>query len=144
MMTKTLVSLALAAATLAPAHAAGPKETVESFHAALGAGDKQKALALLAPEVAIYEAGHVERSRDEYASAHLGSDIEFARVATRKVLKQTERVEGNTAIVWEETETSGTFRGKDVHAFGTGTMVLEKRGDSWAIVHIHWSSRKAK
>lgn len=145
-MKTSLVSLALVAAAIASsaAVAASPKETMETFHAALTAGDKEKALAMLAPEVAIYEGGHVERSRDEYASQHLGSDIEFAKVASRKVLKQTERVDGNTAIVMEETETTGTFRGKDVHSFGTGTAVLEKRGDNWVIVHIHWSSRKAK
>jgi ketosteroid isomerase-like protein len=34
--------------------------------------------------------------------------------------------------------------GKPVHALGTGTMVLEKRGDGWAIVHVHWSSRKLR
>ncbi|WP_224946716.1 DUF4440 domain-containing protein [Massilia sp. MS-15] len=124
--------------------AASPKETLEAFHAALTSGDKAKALALLAPEVAIYEAGYVERSRDEYASHHLGGDMEFARSSTRKVLAQTERIDGNTAIVWEESETTGTSRGKPVHVFGTGTAVLEKKGDAWAIVHVHWSSRKAK
>jgi len=36
------------------------------------------------------------------------------------------------------------LRGKPVHVFGTGTAVLEKKGDTWAIVHVHWSSRKAK
>lgn len=124
--------------------AASPKETVEAFHGALVSGDKEKAVRLLAPEVAIYEAGFVERSRDEYASHHLGGDIEFAKSSTRKVLKQTERIDGKTAIVWEETETTGVARGKPVHVFGTGTVVLERKGDDWAIVHVHWSSRKAK
>lgn len=124
--------------------AASPKETLAAFHAALSGGDKAKATSLLAPEVAIYEAGHVERSREEYAGHHLGGDMEFAKNATRKVLKQTERIDGKTAIVWEETETTGTARGKPIHAFGTETAVLEKNGDNWTIVHVHWSSRKAK
>lgn len=124
--------------------AASPKETVAAYHAALASGDKVKALSLLAADVAIYEAGYVERSRDEYAGHHLGGDIEFAKGATRKVLKQSERIDGKTAIVWEETETTGTARGKPVHAFGTETAVLEKHGDDWTIVHVHWSSRKAK
>ncbi|MCC2973796.1 DUF4440 domain-containing protein [Massilia sp. IC2-476] len=124
--------------------AATPKETLEAFHQALASGDKARALALLSPEVAIHESGYVERSRDEYASHHLGGDMEFARTTSRKLLKQTERIDGNTAVVWEETETTGTSRGKPVHLFGTGTAVLEKKGDGWAIVHVHWSSRKAK
>lgn len=131
-------------ATSASSLAASPKETLAAFHAALSSGDKAKASSLLAPDVAIYEAGYVERSRDEYAGHHLGGDVEFAKNATRKVLKQTERIDGRTAIVWEETETTGTARGKPVHAFGTETAVLEKNGDNWTIVHVHWSSRKAK
>jgi ketosteroid isomerase-like protein len=145
---KNLLHASILAASLIGVHAsslaASPKETLAAFHDALVSGDKAKALALLAPEIAIYEAGYVERSREEYASHHLGGDMEFARNSTRKLLKQTERIDGNTAVVWEETETTGTSRGKPVHAFGTGTAVLEKKGDGWAIVHIHWSSRKAK
>lgn len=137
--------LALALAGVHPAGlAATPKETVAAFHQALESGDKDRALSFLSPEVAIYEGGHVERSRDEYAQHHLGGDMEFASATTRKLLKQSERIDGNTAIVWEETETTGTSRGKPVHAFGTGTVVLEKKGDAWKIVHVHWSSRKAK
>ena len=131
-------------ATSASSLAASPKETIAAFHAALSSGDRTKATSLLAPDITIYEAGHVERSREEYAGHHLGSDMEFAKNATRKVLKQTERIDGKTAILWEETETTGTVRGKPVHAFGTETAILEKNGDNWTIVHVHWSSRKAK
>lgn len=147
-MFKQSLAASILAASLFGVHAgslaASPKETVAAFHDALAGGDKAAALALLAPEAAIYEAGHVERSRDEYAHHHLGGDMAFAKTTTRKVLRQTERVDGNTAIVWEETETTGTSGGKPLHAFGTGTTVLEKKGDGWAIVHVHWSSRKAK
>lgn len=115
-----------------------------AFHAALAAGDKAKALSLLAPEVAIYESGHIERSRDEYASLHLPDDIDFARSSTRKVLKESERLDGNTAVVWEESETTGVSIGMPLQLVGTGTMILEKRGDAWAIVHVHWSSCKVK
>lgn len=147
-MFKQSLAASILAVSLAGVHAASlaasPKETVAAFHAALASGDKDKALALLSPAVAIYEAGYVERSREEYAHHHLGGDMEFAKTTTRKLLKQSERIDGNTAIVWEETETTGTSRGKPVHAFGTGTVVLEKKEDGWVFVHVHWSSRKAK
>ena len=147
-MIKQSLAWTILAVSLASVHpaalAATPKETVAAFHEALASGDKDKALALLSPAVAIYEAGYVERSRDEYAHHHLGGDMEFAKTTTRKLLKQSERIDGNTAIVWEETETTGTARGKPVHAFGTGTMVLEKQGDAWTIVHVHGPPRKAK
>jgi hypothetical protein len=147
MLKKSCVILALVASTTGIStlsHAADAKQALDSFHAALAAGDKAKALELLAPEVAIYEAGFVERSRDEYANHHLQGDMAFAKSSARKVLKQTERTDGNTAIIWAETETKGTSRGKELHVLGTETAILEKKGDSWAIVHVHWSSRKAK
>lgn len=147
MFKKSLALAALATALLgvhAGSFAASPADAVAAFHHALTTGDKDKALSLLSPEIAIYEAGYVERSRDEYAGHHLGGDMEFAKTATRKVLKQSERVEGNTAVVWAETETTGTSRGKPLHVYGTETAVLEKKGGDWAIVHVHWSSRKAK
>lgn len=146
MTTHYLTGLLLATALVGMtpcAWAATPTETVTAFHEALASGDRAKATRLLAPEVAIYEAGFVERSRDEYANHHLGGDIEFAKSSTRKVLKQTERIEGNMAVVWEETETTGVVRGQPARILGTGTMVLEKNGDGWAIVHVHWSSRKS-
>lgn len=130
---KTMSALVLSTALFAISSAslaASPKETLADFHDALTSGDKAEALRLLSPDIAIYEAGYVARSRDEYAHHHLGGDMEFARNATRKVLKQTERIDGNTAVVWEETETTGTSRGKPVHVLGTGTAVLEKKGDT--------------
>ncbi|NHZ61288.1 DUF4440 domain-containing protein [Massilia sp. CCM 8694] len=101
------------------ARAATPGETLSAFHAALHAGDEARAMKLLSPEAVIYEAGHVERSRSEYADHHLADDIAFARATTRRVLRHKERIDGETAI-------------------------LEKKGDGWVVLHFHWSSRKAK
>lgn len=146
-MIKKLVSIAVSATLLATAslsQAASPQESLDAFHAALTAADKAKATDLMAPDIAIYESGYVERSRAEYASHHLAGDIEFAKTATRKVLKQMERVHGPVAVIWQETETAGTSRGKPVHLFGTETAILERKGNAWAIVHVHWSSRKAQ
>lgn len=147
MIKKTAAGLFLAAAMMgasASSLAASPAETLAAFHGALVAGDRDKATRMLAPDIAIYESGHVERSRDEYAGHHLGGDMEFAKNTTRKVLKQNERIDGDTAVVWQETETTGTLRGKAIHMLGTETAVLRKKDGAWSIVHVHWSSRKAK
>ncbi len=141
---KKITAFAVLALLGVQAWAATPSETVTAFHAAIHAGDKARALELLSPSIVIYESGHVERSRDEYASHHLGSDMEFGKAVTRKVLKHSERVDGNVAMVMEETETTGKFKDKPVHSFGVETAILEKKGDGWVIVHVHWSSRKAK
>jgi ketosteroid isomerase-like protein len=126
------------------AFAAEPKEVVAHFHAALEAGERSKVVELMAPGVAIYESGLVEASRNEYARHHLGDDMAFAKGTRRKVLRQSERIDGNLAVVWQETETTGVALGKEVHTFGTETSILEKTPEGWVIIHVHWSSRKAK
>jgi hypothetical protein len=142
-MTKVAVFLLLS--TLAGlSYGAEPKQVLAAFHTALASGDKVKATELLAPQVTIYESGFVERSRSEYASHHLTDDIAFAKTSTRTVLRQSERVDGNFAVIWEETSTQGKSNGKDLHMLGTETALLEKKNDRWLIVHVHWSSRKAK
>lgn len=68
MKKKTIPALVLSAALFAVSAAslaASPKEALAAFHDALTSGDKAKALSLLSPEIAIYESGYVERSRDE-------------------------------------------------------------------------------
>lgn len=130
------ISLSLLAAT--------PAETVAAFHEALASGKADQAGALLSSTIQIYESGHVERSRDEYAGHHLPADMAFAKATSSKVLKQTERVDGKLAVVMRETETTGKYQNKSVHLFGTETALLEKQGEQWLITHMHWSSRKPK
>jgi ketosteroid isomerase-like protein len=139
-----LASILLFSTAASLSYASEPKEALAAFHAALAAGDKAKATELLAPDVTIYESGYVERSRAEYAGHHLPEDITFAKTSTRSVLQQGERVEGSLAVIWQETETKARIGGKDVHILGTETALLQKNGDSWSIVHVHWSSRKPK
>ena len=141
---RTFALLFSAIAVSLPALASPPAETLAQFHEALAAGKSEQANALLSPTIQIYESGYVERSRDQYVGHHLSSDIEFARTTENKVLKQSERVDGKLAVVMQETETTGTFKGKPVHLFGTETALLEQQGGNWVIVHVHWSSRKAK
>ena len=138
-----IFSLFLILAALSSAsYADEPKEVLAAFHAALAAGDQAKAAELLAPDITIYESGYVERSRAEYAGHHLPEDIAFAKTSTTKLVQTTERIEGNLAVIWQETETKAKVKGKPLHILGTETSVLQRNGDSWRIVHVHWSSRK--
>jgi hypothetical protein len=140
---RTLACLLLAAASL-PTFAATPSETMDAFQRALADGKRDAALALLSPDVQIFESGYVERSRDSYAAHHLDSDIDFLRSTQSRLLRHEERRAGATAVVMRETETTGSYENAEVHLFGLETAVLEQRGDGWRIVHLHWSSRKAK
>ena len=114
---------------------------VESFHRALGSRDRDAALALLAPDVRIFESGGVEESRDEYASHHLGSDMEFAAATERTVFGRRSGSSGEMAFVLTETGTTGTFRGRPIEASGVETVLLQNRAGRWLITHVHWSSR---
>lgn len=143
-MKKTALFAAMALVGLNAVAGNSPSQTMASFHAAIAVGDKQAVMALLSPKVVIYESGHAERTREEYAKSHLQSDLEFGKVTQRKVTRQVELAEGSTATVLAEIATSGNFKGKPIDSLGLETAVLEKSGDGWVIVHIHWSSRKSK
>ena len=49
-----IAAVLMAGLISSPAWAAGPREAVEAFHAALTSGDKTAATALLSPEVLIF------------------------------------------------------------------------------------------
>lgn len=127
-------------AAVAP-EAAEAAAVVDAFHAALKAGDTAAALALLAPDAMIFEEGGAERSRDEYASHHLGSDAAFAAASEATVSRRSGQVAGAAAWIMSEGRTTGQFNGRAVDRLTTETMVLERGGDGWRIRHIHWSSR---
>jgi len=135
-----VLSSLLLAASVAGQMNDEPSAIVRSFHEALASGNRDAVLSLLDPGVVIFEQGGAEMSRDEYASHHLGGDIEFSRVTSRKVVEQRTQGKGKNAWVLTISETSGSFRGKDVSSRNVETMVLERTPSGWRIVHIHWSS----
>lgn len=123
------------------AQAAEAAMTVDAFHAALEARNTDAALALLAPDVMIFEEGGAERSRDEYASHHLVSDAAFASATEATVARRSGRAAGDVAWITSEGRTAGEFSGRAVDRLTTETMVLRRHADGWRIHHIHWSSR---
>lgn len=129
-----------AAGQVAP-EAAGAAAIVDAFHAALEVGDTAAALALLSPEVMIFEEGGAERSRDEYASHHLASDAAFAAAAEATVARRSGWAHGDVAWITSEGGTTGQFNGRAVDRLTAETMVLKRHADGWRIHHIHWSSR---
>lgn len=151
------VSLAVISATPAfaqdhahgPDHAAGAvaaeatdaATAVDAFHAALKAGDTAAALALMAPDVMIFEEGGAERSRDEYASHHLGSDAAFAAASEATLARRSGWADGDVAWITSEGRTTGQFNGRAVDRLTAETMVLKRHAEGWRIHHIHWSSR---
>ena len=139
-----LLTLLLAFPAGASAQDEGPAAVVGAFHRALAEGDRDAALALLAPDVMIFESGGAERSRDEYASHHLRADSEFSGATRREILDQQQGGGDDVAWVLTRSKTTGKFRDREINSYGVETMILSKTPQGWRIVHVHWSSRPVK
>lgn len=118
-------------------------KAVDAFHAALAKGDGRAAAAFLAEEALIYEGGHAERSKAEYASHHAGADAAYAAAVPSKLTRRSGVAEGGLAWIASESRTTGKYKDKPVDRVTTETMILRKTAEGWRIVHIHWSSRAA-
>jgi ketosteroid isomerase-like protein len=149
-MTGARLSILFAAVALSPTVGLcqgdpepSPEEVVNGFHESLASGDEEGVLATLDAEVVIFESGGAELSRDEYASHHLGADMEFSAATQRDVIDQQVGQSGDLAWVLTRSQTNGTFRGKDIDARGAETILLRHTPEGWRIMHIHWSSRSS-
>ena len=121
-----------------------PVAVVDEFHNALNRGDASAAAALLDDKALIYEEGDAEGSKAEYAAHHLAADIAFLAHIEERVLKRDSGYDGALAWVATEAEMTGQVGDKTIDRFTTETMILHRIGDSWRILHIHWSSRPAE
>lgn len=118
-----------------------PAAIVEQFQKALTSGQTDEAVALLDPDVKIFESGGVERSREQYAAHHLGADAEFLGQASIKLLSRSGDAVGDLAWVGSESRISAMDAAKPIELASTESMVLRKGESGWRIVHIHWSSQ---
>ncbi len=118
---------------------AGVVDAINRFHAALANGDSAAALALLAEDVLIVEAGDVQ-TREQYRSHHLSADIAFARAipSTRSVTRVT--VRGDAAWITSTSITEGTYNGRALNSAGGELAVISREAGGWKIRAIHWSS----
>ena len=117
---------------------------VDAFHAALHRGDSAGAAALLSEDAVIFEEGHVEYGKAEYAKHHLPADAAFSKAVTSTVVRRTGGGDAGTAWLASEGRTKGIFKGKAVNSMTTETMMLRQAESSWKIVHVHWSSHSMK
>ncbi len=104
------------AAPLARTDSADVAAALHRFHDALSAGDSSAALALLADDALIVEAGDVQ-TREQYRSHHLSADIVFARAvpSTRSIVHVT--VRGDAAWVTTTSVTEGTYNGRVINSW---------------------------
>lgn len=121
-----------------------PADVANRFHDLLASGDSLGALALLVPDVVIFESGRVEASREEYRSHHLGTDVQFASSVKREIIDQRTEMMGDYVLMLTQTRVSGTFREREINNLGVETLVLRRTAEGWRIVHVHWSSRRER
>jgi len=141
----TLLASAMAASVARAQHATSDStavaRVVSQFHAALAAGDSLAALALLADDVVILEAGGME-TRTEYRAHHLAADLQFAQTVPSTSGPTLVTVQGGVAWAITASTTTGTFRGRAVNSDGAELMVLTLEDGVWRIRAVHWSSRR--
>jgi hypothetical protein len=117
------------------------REIVTAFHDALAAGTEEAALALLHPDVWIYEQGHAE-TLEEYRAGHLSMDMAFAQEVEREVIRDEVVAVQGGALYLAEIRNRGTFRDREVDTSGVETAFLVETPEGWRIRHFHWSSRR--
>jgi len=113
------------------------RSVAKAFGEALKRGDVVTALALLHPEVVIFEGGRAE-TKEQYSRAHIHADIAFASVVRRETLRDTVIVQGDIAVYASESRARGRYRNRDLDLTTSETMVLTRTPDGWRIVHIRW------
>ncbi|WP_346837544.1 nuclear transport factor 2 family protein [Microbulbifer sp. SAOS-129_SWC] len=119
----------------------GAGRAVREFHRALNGGDRDAVLKALAKKVVILEGGGVERSQSEYAGHHLQADIDFLKKMQVTQLELQVREVGNLAYAFGRTRMEGKYKDKTLDLQSMETLVLQRDGDDWKIVQIHWSSK---
>ncbi len=116
-----------------------PESVLDRFQEAVRSGDREQAMSLLSRDVVIFEEGEAEMGLEEYATTHLGADIEFAKSTSTRIMDTRSGAVNGAAWVLRRSETTGTFGGKKVMRIGAETAVLRREKGRWRIVHLHWS-----
>ncbi|MEX2282285.1 MAG: nuclear transport factor 2 family protein [Gemmatimonadota bacterium] len=111
-----------------------------AFGKALASGDSMGALALLHPDVVIFEGGGWE-TIDDYRRGHLRADINALQSLKQETLRHVIQISGDLALSTREYSTTGTRGERVIDNVGAETVVLLRTQNGWKIRHIHWSSR---
>lgn len=124
-----------------PSDARAALETAGRFNTALQDGDFKTVEAILDPDVLILESGGAERNRQQYLDHHAPVDAKFLSDAHVQLVHQTAKRRGDLVWIGSESKIHTRKDDKPLTLLSAETMILQRAGESWRIVHIHWSSR---
>jgi hypothetical protein len=135
-----MIATALSSAPVLAQGARLPADAVDQFHAALKRKDTAGALSLLDRGLVVFEFGSVDATLDAYALQHLPYDIDAAVAMQWAVLTRRTGGDGNDRWVL----TTYRVTGKDANGTALDytaleTAIVRRTGDSFRIVHLHWS-----
>jgi len=117
----------------------GPEAMADNFGRALSESDEATVRNVLHVDVLIFESGNVEGSLEEYAAHHMSADMAFMAGIEKEIISRKVFEEGNTAVVSTRYQMSGSYKDRVIDMVSSETLVMQKTGDEWKIVHVHWS-----
>ena len=130
---------ALAGALPTQAQEAGLKQATERYDRAFKSKDAETIRALLAPEVLLYEHSVRNDGLQDVFENHLKPEIvEFEN--WQLDFSDVRITPGSDlALVTRQYRIQGKLRGTEINAGGNETLVWQKKGTEWKIIHIHYS-----
>lgn len=133
-----IAMLLVAWANSAVAQRAGtPVDAVDAFHAALKRGDDAQVMTLLDRGLVVFEGGKTNPDLNDYVNQHMPGDKAAAARYEWTIENRTVGGEGDHYWVFSTYRLTQRF---NLDRTLLETALLQRTGDSFHIVHIHWSS----
>ena len=121
-----------------------PADAVDGFHSALKRKDTGGALSYLDRSLVVFEFGVTDPTIEAYALSHLPGDIDMAVVSEWALQARRVGGSGNERWVLSTYHVTGKLPdGKPIDQVMQETAIVRRVGESFRIVHLHWSSDKA-
>lgn len=118
-----------------------PADAVDGFHAALKRKDTGGALSYLDRALVVFEFGTTDATVEAYALSHLPGDIDMAAIADWNLQARRIGGSGNERWVLSTYRINGKLPdGKAIDQVMLETAIVRRVGESFRIVHLHWSS----
>jgi len=116
-----------------------PADISDALFKALQTGDEASVADLLADDVLILEGGHAQKSKMEYMSGHMKSDMAYLPNIKNEVLSREKGQAGDVAWVTTHSRSTGSYKGKEVDRTSREFLLLRRHGDSWKVILVQWA-----
>ena len=119
----------------------GPEEAaLQGFTDALEVGNRDLAVARLAPDLKVIENG-IEQGYDAYVGGHLAEDIDFGKTVRRVLLdRHVTHESSGVATIVSTTRLIGNRSDKPIDETISEKATMGRTADGWRIHRIEWTS----